>query len=86
MLIIGHHVLYGKIVNLDKPLLVVKKEKNFSQIEKIDVMEEDAIENEDTKNIVTANTEYMVQAIIRKKILFNKRPRPIVHCLDNKKK
>lgn len=39
---------------------------------------DDNDENEDDDEEVKFRTEYIVKAVVRKKILFNKRPRPIV--------
>ena len=48
---------------------------------KVDDEDEEGIEKEkenQKEDDVKIKTEYIVKAIIRKKILFNKRPRPIV--------
>ncbi|CAO1624093.1 unnamed protein product [Sympodiomycopsis kandeliae] len=56
-LLLSHHKLEGHIVNLVKPLAVLKKEKDTSR----------------------QGTQYDVMCIVRKKILFSKRPEPVVH-------
>lgn len=53
-LIIGHHLMFGKEVTLDKPLALMEKKSD---------------EN---------HTEYLVKSIIKKKLLFKTRPKPIV--------
>lgn len=84
ILIIGHHVMYGKIINLEKPMVLMQKVRKAANRQVL--MDEDELtsqkietEPESTKDQTKLKTEYVVKAIIRKKILFNKRPRPIVY-------
>ena len=51
--VIGQHILDGKIVELEKPLLVMRKRQ----------------EN---------NTSYQVECVIKRKLLFHKRSKPII--------
>lgn len=82
ILVLGHHTLFGKVLNLEKPMVVLKKNVLKctyldSDEENMDVEEKKLDNDLDEKKTVT---EYLVKAVIRKKILFNKRPRPIVTC------
>ncbi|KAA3677992.1 chromosome transmission fidelity protein 8 [Paragonimus westermani] len=58
--IIGHHVLFGKVSNLEKPLIVTEK------------------------NSVNGVLEYSVVAVIRRKLLFKTRPKPIIVSVSKK--
>ena len=59
-LIIGHHLLNGRVVTLEKPFAVLKKVK---------IIDED---------LGSSDTEYIVQALVRKKVIFKTRPKPII--------
>ena len=74
ILILGHHLLKGKIVKLSNPIGVF--EKKTKQLN--DTLSDTIVEE--------ANHDYEVIALVRKKIVFSSRPKPILikYESDNK--
>ncbi|XP_029175053.1 chromosome transmission fidelity protein 8 homolog [Nylanderia fulva] len=66
ILIIGIHVLHGKEMTLEKPLVVLERHRKNIRDETIEKEEQSVM------------TEYIVKAIVKKKLLFKSRPKSIV--------
>ena len=79
MLILGHHVLYGEVVNLEKPLAVAYKSKVLSAPEKSEAEEISSEESQES-----ASVEYTIKAIVKRKLLFKSLPMPIVSHVAKK--
>ena len=64
ILIIGIHVLHGKELALPKPMAVLLK----NQSSPMSIIDDDDV----------SSTNYIVKAVIKKKLIFKGRPKPIV--------
>jgi chromosome transmission fidelity protein 8 len=67
VLIIGHHILYGKVVDLERPFVAVEK-----------------LESAMGAHGPKSDVSYKVEAIVRKKIIFKTRPKPIISNVPKK--
>ncbi|XP_053684119.1 chromosome transmission fidelity protein 8 homolog [Sabethes cyaneus] len=105
ILIIGHHILHGRLQKIDKPLLVIEKSDihkksssanangdnngedetmlDISQVSQLDSTI--ASSNRTVLDSTVAvehktipKTEYLVRAVVKHKILFKARPKPII--------
>merc|ERR1711971_448275 len=69
VMIVGHHILYGKIQELEKPLLTMEKKRVEGSGNTAAPVDSEEAET---------STEYVIKAIVKKKIVFKTRPKPII--------
>jgi chromosome transmission fidelity protein 8 len=74
-LIIGHHLLEGKIVTLPKPLGVAHRKESSKR----HGFPGDGDSSRSVEDTLSSGISWGIVAVVKKKIVFSKRPMPIVN-------
>ncbi|KAL5526489.1 hypothetical protein ACEPAF_8213 [Sanghuangporus sanghuang] len=73
-MLIGHNLLEGKIVDLSKPLAVLRKKALHDDPMQVD--------GESSQEDTGRACEYDMVAVVKRKVLFSKRPMPVVNTVS----